>query len=217
MIPLTLGEKKFNLPSDWNDITVKQWLDLRSIDFTDICAILAVLTGIEREMWFTSTEISGIEEIILPQLQFLADPIDLTKIELQKFVTISGKEVEVPKDIGLKTYGQKIIFQQEMLKYSATDGNFKIEFMPRAIAIYMCPEPFTDIKAFEYEKEIERMKVVEAYPLASFFLSSLLKSWTGKARHFAPVTMQTNRGRGSRGWRSLVSKVLWWRSRAATS
>lgn len=218
MIPLLLGEQKFNLPISWEEITIKQWLDLREIDFTDICSILAVLTGIDRDIWFSSTEVSDIEQNVIPQLEFLADPIDLTKVPLPKTVTIGGKQIEVPTDIGLKTYGQKIIFQREMLKYADAGGDFKIEFMPRALAIYLCPEEkFTDAAAIEYQKEVEQMKVVEAYPVACFFLSRLLKSWSEKVRTLKLPTTGIKKQRESNGLKSLASRLRSMLSRKVTS
>lgn len=216
MIPLLLGEQKFNLPTDWNELTISQWLTLREIDFTDICSILAVLTGIDRDTWFSSTEFSTIEERVIPHLEFLTNPIDLEKIPLPKNVTISGKTIDVPTDIGLKTYGQKIIFQKEMLKHIDPNGDFKIEFMPRALSIYLCPEPFTDEAAKKYQTEVEQMKVVEAYPVACFFLSRLLKSWSEKVRTLKAPTIPTSSKRTFGGWRSLVSKLPFMRSRVGT-
>lgn len=176
MIPYKLGDTSFNMPESWHEVTVKQWLDFRKIDVSDICAVLAVLSGLSREQFFNTREIDLVDKLI-PFLNWMQEPIDLKSQPVPKSVIISGQEVEVTGDITFKTYGQKLTYHQELFKYMDENGTAKVEFIPVALSIYLCPDPFSDIKAAALIPEIEKLPITIAYPIASFFLTNSLLSF----------------------------------------
>lgn len=178
MIPYKLADQSFTIPEGWHEITLKQWLSLRTIDINNICAILGVITGIPEETWFYARQIEMIEKMI-PNMKWIGRPFDLKKQPIPETVMLNGETVTVPKDITIKTFGQKLTYQNEMAKHLNDDGNVKVEFLPMNLAIYLCPEPFTDQKAFALVQHIEAMPVTQAYPIGSFFLTSFLKSSPG--------------------------------------
>ena len=68
--------------------------------------------------------------------------------------------------------GQKILFEESLKKHK-----FVYEGLPEAIAIYLIPElndgKFDDAMIPEVAEEIKKLKIVDVFPLASFFLSNL--------------------------------------------
>jgi hypothetical protein len=175
MTPYILGEHKFNLPTCWEDVTTKQWFQLRDIDLTDTCGILSILSGLDRDLWFNTREID-VAEKILPALDFMKQQTDLSKYPVPAKIKIGDREIEVTKDIRLKTFGARCTYQHEYAKYMNEKGDAAIEFLPINLSIYLCPEPFSDSKAKELIDQVMEIPITQAYPTAAFFLSNFVTS-----------------------------------------
>ena len=175
MIPYKLADQKFSLPESWNEITLRQWLQLRTIDAKDICAVLSIFTGIPKETFYQARDIDYVEKMI-PNLQWIATPIDLKELPVPSIISLNGETVVVPKDISIKTFGQKLMYQNEMVKHLDGEGNVKIEFLPMNLAIYLCKDPFSDENVAAILPHIEQLPIVHAYPTGAFFLSSFRES-----------------------------------------
>lgn len=71
MIPLNFGTSmKFDLPTSWHDVTVKQFFELQQNERTtphDYCKIFSILSGIEYEKWANSSV--NIDEKLWPHLE----------------------------------------------------------------------------------------------------------------------------------------------------
>src|SRR6476620_8037259 len=133
MIPYTLKDQsgrelfKFELPQSWEEITLAQliaWekeskrVKIESFQGGEInfCKQLEIITGVPAITWFNCTEIS-VDEKLLPLLEWMQVPMNPREFEqlpIPESLTIAGKQIEVTKDIDLKTFGQKITFQTEM-------------------------------------------------------------------------------------------------------
>lgn len=175
MIPFKLGENSFLVPARWEDITVKQWFQLREIPADDYCGILSILSGVSRETWFNAREIDVVEKII-PLLDWMGVPTDLSRYPIPEKIMIGGEIVSVPKDIKLKTFGAKLTYEKNLKDYTNDKGEVSIDFMPIALSIYFCPEPFNDKAAAALLDDIGNMPISEAYPISAFFLNSLRPS-----------------------------------------
>lgn len=183
MIPYKLGEHSFLIPSRWEDITVKQWFQLRDISLEDYCGILEVLSGVSRETWFNTREIDVVEKLI-PFLDWMKEPVDLSKYPVPEKVIIGGALVTVPKDIKLKTFGAKITYEKNLQNYTNENGEVSIDFLPIALSIYFCPEPFNDTAAAGLLDDIGNMPISEAYPISAFFLTNSQQSGKQKVNNF---------------------------------
>lgn len=212
MIPYDLKNNgtsvlKFSIPQSWEECTLGQLIKIQS--FKDEQAFpftkqLEIMTGIPETDWLNCTIVS-LDTLLLPNLEWMKEPLSeahLSSLPVPDSVTIGETKYPVPKNIDLKTFGQKITFQTEMAKYAVkdNDGNvtgFELNFFPVAIAIYLIevdpPKiPFVDAKAFEFAAECEKIPLSESYPLACFFLQRFLKSSVVKKNSFT-MTPQSSR------------------------
>lgn len=178
---------EFSLPESYKEITLAQllkWSEMQTAQDISFCKIMEMLTGIPESDWLNCS-VTSIDELILPKIKWLSEPLneqEFISLPVPKKVMIDGKMIEVPMDIDLKTFGQKITFQTQMGEYIIKDGEgnitgFSLAFYPIAIAIYLFDEPkFDDGKAMLFAEKCKALTLTEAYPLASFFLTKFLGS-----------------------------------------
>lgn len=202
MTPFTLSDPitnkvllKFDLPGSWQEITLGQmilWEQECKSGLPSFTKQLEILTGIPETDWMNCTILS-IDQMLMPHMDWLNEPLqesDFTSLEVPEKVTIEGKEYAVPKDLDLKTFGQKITFQSQMgenvIRNEAEEiTGFKTEFFPTAIAIYLCPSQidpedgklkWKDVTAFEFAEKVKALPLFEAWPIATFFLHRFIAS-----------------------------------------
>ena len=181
MIPLKAIHKdkeiSFSIPQAWDELTLKQFIDLQRWDREDLITMLSVITGLEYDVLFAS-ETSGIEELILQNLQWMRTPLDFESLPVPKEIMIDGKNFDVPQDIKEKTFGQKISLQL-YLADAAKEGKFEIDCVAFALAVYFQPQinenKYNEDEAKKLLPIIEQCRFIDAYPVANFFLSKFLE------------------------------------------
>jgi len=165
---------KHTLPSKWEEVTVKQFIDLEGSKGTDNpTKLLSILSGIPLpKIMDTKT---NLQIQINEALNFITlNPPEWKMLSLRDVYLFKGQFYNVPKDLELETFGQKILLQN---KLNATDN--PITVIAYAIAIYMqkvIDGRFDENKANKLEKEVLQMRITEVYPLAIFFFHQLTKS-----------------------------------------
>lgn len=189
-LPFKLGKKlKFELPVSWDEITVAQFLALKKKPKND-AELFSILSGLPVEDWMNASE-ANIDEVILPLIEYLKDQPNLDELLPPKTITINKKELKVPKNIGLKSYGQKILLHKAIRNHTEVipdgDGGEKEvtkdldELIPYTLAVYFHDQLNDNGRTDPgYVDEVvplmEQLMIVEAYPIASFFLSNLIGS-----------------------------------------
>jgi hypothetical protein len=107
------------------------------------------------------------------------EPMDFTALPVPKTITLGGKLISFPKDLGRLKIGQNIHARQEL--QNVKDPN---EAMSIVTAIYLQPiydkiqyglnESLFDFhRAKELEKLILQLPITEVYPVGFFFLKQL--------------------------------------------
>jgi hypothetical protein len=134
---------------------------------------------------------------LYPLLEWLSreNEFDADKYLVPDFVYVNGVKVQRPKGIGLSSWGQKLVLE-ESLKVVKLGGGDEVDAFVSVLAIYLQPEydritkPTKEDKAVfnadsakELEEHILNMPLSEAWPLASFFLSSYAKLLREKTQH----------------------------------
>lgn len=180
--PFILGNKPANIPSGYHELTLGQFIGLSTLtDFQDVCLILQVLTGIPAQDW-NDADLNTLNIAILnDSLMWLHNKAGFDKWLVPDNITINGKVCQVPKRIEIKTLGQKAAFDRHITSEVSVDGGQAIltpRHMAKAIAIYMQPEytgqKFNPDELDKMEGYVKELSVMEAVPLATFFLRKLL-------------------------------------------
>lgn len=166
------GEEKIevNAPTEWSEVSVDIFCNPFFLS-RDSISLLSALSGIERTTLLNSKE--DITPQLLKMTRFInEDPEGFQRKEKPKTFKLRGKDCVVPLDIEMERVGQKILFQDSLVKHK-----FIYEGIPEAIAIYLIPEltedgQFDDSMVDEVAEEVRQLKIVDVFPVASFFLSS---------------------------------------------
>ena len=172
---------EIQIPTDWSDITLGQYIELRPIlqteqeDISRVINILCVLTGKKREEIKMLT-IPGFHKLI-KKLSFLNDPLpkELTK---KRFI-IGGKWYEFKLDAKKMLFGEYISVMELLQK---ANGNEDVIFdnLHKILTVICRPvyKTMFGFKSVEVDGEMIRqnadnfyknMPITIAYPIGVFF------------------------------------------------
>lgn len=178
MIPFKLDGNRYNLPTCWEDTTVRQFKELKKLnDEYDYITFLSILTGVPYETLF-NTRSSDVIDKLEPFLAF-------TKTQLQETgrleeLKIGENYYKVPTDIKKCTYGQKISTWTALLKAQDESGDpyMAIDYVTAA---YLQPivtgEKYSSERAQKFAEEVVNgLSIVPIYHTFTFFLNSLNES-----------------------------------------
>jgi len=177
MIPFKADEIKFQLPSGWHEVSVGKYVEIlkASHDFVDV---LSVMSGLDKDIWLQSKQ-NDVDIKIFPLIKWAWNTDELKKLPLPKEIKIKGVVCKVPKDLGFKSFGQKVLLSNEIKE--GLEKPFHIDScMSYALAVYFYNDitglKYDDEKAREFAKEIEKdILITDAYPIADFFLQKSIE------------------------------------------
>lgn len=176
MIHAKLGAKEFDMPSSWEEITVKQFMDLTKDEaINSVTMQMAILTGLSKQEILSANSIH-LERNILPHTEFINTIPDLERIkkEIPKTIRIGEKVLPVIKHLELEPWGCKETLYMEMIKAYKADGHLN-NLLAVAIATYFYQvyygKDFDSEKLDEFVKTTEQCSFIEAFPVANFFLN----------------------------------------------
>ena len=104
MLPITINDKKIQIPTNWKELTFKQYSKFLDLGQTEFINAVALFTGISKDVWEKSKQIENFY-IIVGALEFLQKDPKVIGAKNPKKVTIKGVEYDVPE--GLKDYAVK--------------------------------------------------------------------------------------------------------------
>lgn len=173
MIPLKIGEIKTNIPTSWDEITLRQYMDLQTYrEDLNILRLLSILTGVEYRI-LLNVNADSFDERIMDSIEFIKEPIDIYTLEESDVLDWKGRELKVP-DPSTHTIGQKLALQSKIRQLQETGEGSHAILVSYAIAIYMQPlidkSEFDDTRVEEIRNDVLALPLVKAYPLGSFFL-----------------------------------------------
>jgi hypothetical protein len=194
-IPIKIGKETLLFPAGWHHISLAQTLIIYNpaTGPKSTLDIMSTLVGKPVEFWFRVDRMD-LEKHLVPHLVWFNQQFDFHSLPLPPSVTIDGKAIRVPKDIGMKSWGQRMAFAQEVQTCAETykDSepavrNFHHAFglIPYTLALYFYEEyygvkfedDFDDEKVREFANtKIVTLPITEAYPIAAFFLLNLSES-----------------------------------------
>jgi len=175
MQKIKIGEYTGEIPTSWDEVTLHQLIDFWNNKDKGISFVLESFSGIPAKTW-NAAPVEDVTNDIMPHLKWIGEVPDFANLKCPEYVTIMGKKIKVPKDLDLKSFGQKIMFEQIVKQNINEAGDLDmVKVIPDALAIYF--EPLFAEKDFDDER-IEDFKVLmsrgmsglEGYAVGSFFL-----------------------------------------------
>lgn len=220
-------EETIQFPTSYSDLTYAQFLRLRTeYKGADLGHLLDILTGIPRSIWM-NLPIAEANKVTQFLQWIVTGSIKWDKLPLPSQITYAGKVYDIPKDLGLETFGQKIVLEARLdaaLKapfYKPTkpedfktlvERNIQAQLcasIPYIVAVYMQPrvtgKPFDETEVAAVELEILNCRAVEVYPIGNFIIRSLLGSLKRGTQHLRQQAPSQKRGNSKKGRASKKS------------
>jgi len=192
MKAIQIDKDVYDLPEGWHEVTVNQFLELRDCENADFITILSKLINAPYDKVFACNP-DMIAKQILPLLDWYFDEtFNFDELRIPPKLSSQENEYPIPRDIRLKSFGQKIHFEEIM-----RDIKDPVTKMPYVVAIYMYPiitKNKFDVESLdEFTKNtIGNCRITEIYPIASFFLNKLRKYFLKKKRRSLRSIHQMN-------------------------
>ena len=168
MIKFQFRDKEISAPSQWEEVTVRHFINPHFLA-RDSIGLLSALSGIDRTVLLNATE--DIAETLNKIVSFVALNPNGYMGDVPKEFELMGKKCKVPVDIELKRVGQKIMLQDAMGRHK-----FIYQAIPEAVAIYLAPEindgVFDDKMIPEVAEHVLGLRIMDVFPVADFFLNN---------------------------------------------
>ena len=182
MKKIQIDKDVYGMPEGWHDVIVNQFLELRNCEDADFIKILSVLINAPYDKVFACNP-EMIARKVFPMLDWYFDEtFNFDELKIPPKLSVQGKKYPIPRDIRLKSFGQKLHIEEVMREMCDP-----VSKMPYIVAIYMYPvitKNKFDIESLdEFTKNtIGNCKITEIYPIANFFLIKLRKYYIKKRK-----------------------------------
>lgn len=211
MKKVSIDKNVYNLPESWEELTIKQFIEMDNYDNRDYIRLLSVLLQAPYGEVFSVDPVL-LKEKISPIVSWISEEYNFESLKVPEEINIYDKDlkivgkVKIPKDIRLKTFGQKIHFDEAM---SSSEGSIIMK-IPYIVAIYLYPEysknKFDEDSVVDFKNNhINYCRAVDIYAVACFFLDNWQKFIKKKMSFSVRIMNRRNWPRVLRSLKSLVS------------
>jgi hypothetical protein len=177
---IEINKVNYNIPESWDEVTFRQLLKLARSHEADTIETIAILLNADYNTIF-SLPPQNVDQWIAPFVSFVNQEIDFDKLKVPDEINIYDEKMDfikclkVPKNIELKSFGQKIYFQKLMMEERDI-----LDKMPELVAIYLHPEftggKFDELAIKEFaDRYLMNSCAKEVYAVCNFFLSSWMR------------------------------------------
>ncbi len=182
-LPLIINGFDFDLATAWPEVKTREFFAIRASTKNDLISRLSSITGVSEAMWET-VDANSVSVLFTPDkdgwypLQYLENKLDFEALPIPKELTIDGKPYPVPNPLDI-TLGQKTYMEELVIEYFKKHDGDITDAGPDVLACMFYPlvsgKKFTrdDAKAFK-DTILDKTFIIEAYPIAAFFLLKLL-------------------------------------------
>lgn len=179
MINLIINDHTYKVPSTWEEVTLGQWVALAGAgDNLNHIKLLSIFTNLSEDV-LANLPCDAVKTDLIPEMDFIRQPIDLMTIPRPGVLELNGKTISVITDPGRERFGQKLFIQQLVTAALEREAGYW-ELVAPTIACYYAPflhpdNKWDDRHVKAVEPYVYDMPVTVAYPEAIFFLNGYLK------------------------------------------
>lgn len=185
MIQIQINEKQYNVPTDWKEVTLMQYIEL-SENATELNAarLLSIFTGINYDV-LNNLPCDDFTLKVVPEINFLQTEFDPFNFKRPKVVKIGNYDFEPILDPSRERLGQKL-FMQQLVNNAISNNLPYYKIIPQTLACYYAPFIHPEKKWEEkhvmiFSNLVNDMPVAEAFPEANFFLRGYIRYSKKKA------------------------------------
>lgn len=219
-LPFKIDGKSYQCPTKWEEVTVKQFQELKQWNQKDFVKLLSILTCVPYDILF-NTQTIDIDVKLMPALKFIEVPLNDSTLPPVSHIKIDGKQYPVPKDLGKYTFGQKIVATTK-INEALKQYNDAYVVLSQMVAIYMQPiiqeKPYNEDEADKMAAEvIDNCSIVEVFAVGCFFLQKLIGLQRKNSLPY-PLNLIKNKWlRGFLNWTYSKKSIRLMRLQAETS
>ena len=191
---ITINKKKLTIPTSWSEVIFRDYLRYTDLKNAKRVDVVALFTGIKKDVWENSKEIHGFY-IIANALEFLNKDPKVDSITNPGAVTITqkekdkdGKEIEitekylVPQKLEQYTVKQFEDMRGLVRRHQKDKKQITVKLYPQIISIYFCTLIFDEYSVKNLKKTnplIEDLTMFEVIGIGNFFLKSSTELLSG--------------------------------------
>lgn len=179
-------------PNCWEDVTTLQYMRLTNCNQDNFIEVFSALTGMSIEDLDACTD-SKLHEHLYPAIEFIySDFLVMADLDMPSHISIDDFMIEVPKELGQKTFGQRAMCDRYRNEDKSTNS-----CLAKVMAVYLEPIyrehkiaknnkidikdltelqlkecQFSSVRAEEFAIRCLDIPIMQVFPIVSFFLSS---------------------------------------------
>lgn len=186
MVTIQIKDKQYDVPTKWNEVTLKQYVQLNrwQKELTAV-RLLSIVTGIEYDT-ISNLPCTEFSIKVMPEMEWLSEELNPLNVPRCKHLTIDGKKIKVIYDVSQERFGQKLFMQQlvaKAIEQKSDHAELVASVVSNYYAPYLHPQNKWDEKHVkETEQLIYDLPVLEVYPEADFFLRGYIQFVRPKAK-----------------------------------
>jgi hypothetical protein len=203
---------------------VNEWEPTKALKDRSRITLFALMINRDPEPIAESTD-QDLEEALFECTRFVyEDPLDFNKLPMPEAITIAGRTVEIPRELGRMAIGQNIHVRAELEAGALaidSQGTPRARQVSRVTAIYLQPyldgirkddaiqkAPFDFNRVLKIEEELLTMPITTVYPVG-FFLLKRQRSYgtTWRRSWLRKILMRIAYALPLQSWRKLTSSV----------
>lgn len=195
MIPYKLGNHDFNIPTSYDELSLKQFYDLKTVDSNDNVSFLSIISGLDKSIWSQCTDLDIVSKIY-PYLEWMKEEFNV-ELYTPDFLHIDGVKYKRPGGLGIMCLGQIEHLKLLIKEIGDKPGSHDYDLFPDLLAIIFQPDvdnaEYNYDRAMELKESIYKCSLREAWPLASFFLANLSSYATRRKGGFLTALQKKKR------------------------
>lgn len=181
----------YNYPENWKEVNTGQYKALRCDYEGDDAHFLEIMTGIPRASWMEQSP-TYVEDILATFAWIGEKQIAFDTLEMPDQLTINNNDITIPRDLGLETFGQKMLIDNKVKAFMAeytkkqSEGRdlskyIVITLIDYIAAVYLCKwimgkEKFDAGDVPTAVMHVNNTPAYLIYPIAGFFLRKSIAS-----------------------------------------
>lgn len=200
MIKFKLDNQTYSMPQCWEDISYKQFMELKSWDGEDRLMFLSILTRVPIDI-MEQTSVLDLDDRLEPYASFINKEF---KVKDDKQINFRGQNYKIPKELaGKYSLSQKISLKDKVVQCTINKQEL-YDIIPFAVAVYLYP--LVSGKKYETEyteeliPEILECSFLEVFSIGSFFLKRLQGYQSANKKRFHVRTLVRNAWQGLKFW-----------------
>lgn len=165
------------LPGAAEEVTTQFFIDFCKVSREGELSLLSHYSGM-TEQELLRLDYTQLDDEVFGALAFMGDlqnSLPLMDIPAYVYLFENGEGLKVPKNLEFINLGQKLRLKKLIQDFQNEDGTIDedlyLDSIVKAFVIYF--QPLTDLSEEQLETIVRDMRIIDVYPVISFFLFKL--------------------------------------------